>query len=703
MQRSPRWAIAIGSLLAISTAAAQSRVIRMGMQAAPPWYSLSAQGEVYGPVVETLNEAARRGGVQLEWKPDPHGPEHALTQGDSDLWPLMGILPSRAGRFPITESWLDIGYTMVTLEPCGTDRPGNARPLKVARRDSQAVQMLVAQAAPLAAQLVVPTHTAALEALCTGQADAAVIAELQTTADGPLVPASCRERNLCLKTKRLTTLEFGIGARPGSSEASIAAKLLRRKLDAMIDDGTMAGILLKWGVPSGEIRALRLARLDRARADIILGIAVGLVFVIAVLAVIYRRLVRTSKQLRKTNEELRQSQVALKTEYERRVEVESRLHQSQKMESIGRLAGGIAHDFNNMLTVILGYAAMLQDGPPSYSLQLKYISEIEKAGNRSKEITRNLLGFSRQQIIAPTPSNLNDLVSDLIEPLGRLIGEDIEIKFFPGKGLWTVVVDPSQVNQILLNLAVNSRDAMPDGGKFLVETENAVIEEEYCRTNPESMPGEFVVLAVSDTGTGIPKNILPNIFEPFFTTKEKDLGTGLGLSTVYGIVKQNGGFVNVYSEPGQGTTFRIYIPRRAGDRVSEELIPEPAVTAGSGTVLMVEDDELVRKLVRSTLERIGYVPLVAVSPAEAIEICSSKTGSQVRMVLTDVVMPGMNGMEMLERIRAVRPGMKALFMSGYTSNVIVKHGILKPGIHFIQKPFTIQDLNKRIDEVLGLT
>ncbi len=244
---------------------------------------------------------------------------------------------------------------------------------------------------------------------------------------------------------------------------------------------------------------------------------------------------------------------------------------------------------------------------------------------------------------------------------------------------------------------------MPDGGKFLVETENAVIEEEYCRTNPESMPGEFVVLAVSDTGTGIPKNILPNIFEPFFTTKEKDLGTGLGLSTVYGIVKQNGGFVNVYSEPGQGTTFRIYIPRRAGDRVSEELIPEPAVTAGSGTVLMVEDDELVRKLVRSTLERIGYVPLVAVSPAEAIEICSSKTGSQVRMVLTDVVMPGMNGMEMLERIRAVRPGMKALFMSGYTSNVIVKHGILKPGIHFIQKPFTIQDLNKRIDEVLGLT
>jgi CheY-like chemotaxis protein len=365
------------------------------------------------------------------------------------------------------------------------------------------------------------------------------------------------------------------------------------------------------------------------------------------------------------------------------------------------LAGGVAHDFNNMLTVILGYAAMgkaeLREGTPLWN----YLAEIEKAGNRSKQITQQLLGFSRQQIIAPLHLNLNDLIKDLIEPLAQLIGEDIEFSFLPGQDLWTVVVDASQVNQILLNLVVNARDAMPSGGKLTIETGNATVSEEDCRTRTEALPGAFVVVAVSDTGVRMPPEVIARIFEPFFTMKGRDEGTGLGLSVVYGIVKQNGGFVNVYSEPGRGSTFRIYLPRMTGEKAKEELSVAVPIAAGSGTVLLVEDNNLVREMVTSSLESIGYKPLVAVSPAHAIELCSSAEGSQIRIVLTDVVMPGMNGMDLRDRIRELRPEVRVLFMSGYTPNVIVKHGILEPGVHFIQKPFTIGELGKRMEEVLG--
>ncbi len=383
-----------------------------------------------------------------------------------------------------------------------------------------------------------------------------------------------------------------------------------------------------------------------------------------------------------------------------KTQLEARLRQSQQLESVGRLAGGVAHDFNNMLTVILGYSSMMKNSALTPT-QMKCVSEIEKAGNRSKDITQQLLGFSRQQIIAPKPVRLNELLADLMGPLGRLIGEDIDLSFEPGAALWTVVLDPSQVNQILLNLVVNARDAMPNGGKLTIETSNTEVSEDYSLTRPDAVPGSFVMLAVSDTGTGIAEDVLPKIFEPFFTTKGKNEGTGLGLAMIYGMVKQNGGFVNVYSEVGRGTTFRIYFPRLTSEPGEEEdVVPLVATTPGSGTVLVVEDDDLVRELVTSSLERIGYTPLVAASPEAAIEICSGVQGASIRMVLTDVVMPGMNGMELREKIREVNPGMRVLFMSGYTANVIVKHGILKPGVFFIQKPFTVGELSQRIEEVL---
>jgi signal transduction histidine kinase/CheY-like chemotaxis protein len=381
--------------------------------------------------------------------------------------------------------------------------------------------------------------------------------------------------------------------------------------------------------------------------------------------------------------------------------LEVKLLQAQKMESIGRLAGGVAHDFNNMLTVILGYAAMSRKTLAPNALEQKYLSEIEKAGTRSKEITQKLLGFSRQQIISPVPSNLNDLVEDLREPLARLIGEDVELTFDPGKALSRVVVDPSQVNQILLNLVVNARDAMPNGGKLTIETANATVAEEYCRTQPDVSPGPYVVLSVSDSGTGMDEQTLARIFEPFFTTKGPDKGTGLGLATVYGIVKQNRGFVTVYSEPGHGTTFRIYLPPMDGQAPAPEVSARTAApAAGSGTILLVEDDDLVREMTVEALVSIGYTPMIAKSPREALDICSTQ-GSEVRLMLTDVVMPGMNGMELRDRIWATHPEIRVLFMSGYSSNVIVKHGVLKAGVNLINKPFSVEELGRRIADTLA--
>jgi PAS domain S-box-containing protein len=382
-----------------------------------------------------------------------------------------------------------------------------------------------------------------------------------------------------------------------------------------------------------------------------------------------------------------------------KVRLEASLIQAQKMESIGRLAGGVAHDFNNMLTVILGFAGLAKSKVLEPEIARRQLDEIVKAAERSREITRQLLGFSRQQIIAPKPSNLNSIVEDLQNPLARLIGEDIELAFLPKPDLWTALLDSSQINQILINLAANARDAMPEGGRLTVETANVRVTEEYARMQAGSPPGDYVVLAISDTGIGMSRETLAHIFEPFFTTKETGKGTGLGLATVYGIAKQNGGFVSVYSEPGQGATFRVYFPRVVG----EGELPQPPrapARAGVGNVLLVEDDDLVRGVATAALENLGYKPLVAEDPQDALRICA-QFGSDIRLVLTDVVMPGMTGAELRDRINALLPDMKVLFMSGYTDDVIVTRGVLKGGVHFIQKPFSIEELGRKIAEILG--
>lgn len=383
-----------------------------------------------------------------------------------------------------------------------------------------------------------------------------------------------------------------------------------------------------------------------------------------------------------------------------RKQLEEQLRQSQKMEAIGQLAGGVAHDFNNLLTAINGYSSLaLQRLEDSHPVK-PYLEEVKKAGDRAANLTRQLLAFGRKQILQPLALNLNGVVSDMSKLLRRLIGEDIELTAKLDADVGRVMADPGQIEQVLVNLIVNARDAMPRGGNLTIETKNAELDKEYGSKHVGVAPGSYVMLAVSDTGIGMSEETRKRIFEPFFTTKEKGKGTGLGLSTVYGIVKQSGGNIWVYSEPGKGTTFKVYLPRAESKaRESKEKIAEAAPHGGSETVLLVEDEEVVRGLARRILEQAGYTVVEASKSAEALRFCEEHA-EEVDLLLTDVVMPEMSGKELADRLKSQRPDLKMLFMSGYTDEAIVHHGVLDSSVEFIQKPFTPAGLVKKVRDVL---
>jgi len=383
-----------------------------------------------------------------------------------------------------------------------------------------------------------------------------------------------------------------------------------------------------------------------------------------------------------------------------RRKLEEQLRQSQKMESVGRLAGGVAHDYNNMLSVILGYTELaLAQVPPTEPLHAD-LKEIFNAANRSADITRQLLAFARRQTITPEVLDLNASVEGLLKMLRRLIGEDIDLAWLPGTDLWPVRMDPSQLNQILANLCVNARDAIADVGKIIIETKRALIDEAFCADHPGFRPGEYVLLAISDDGCGMDKQILTHLFEPFFTTKEIGKGTGLGLAMVYGIVKQNDGFIAVYSEAGKGSTFRIYLPRHAGRAGEISVAKAEEISQGRGeTVLVVEDEEAILALTRKMLEKLGYQVLTAHDPGDAIGLTGRCEGV-IQLLITDVVMPTMNGRELAERLRSICPDLKCLFMSGYTADAIAHRGVLDKGVRFLQKPFSTNDLARRVREAL---
>jgi PAS domain S-box-containing protein len=379
--------------------------------------------------------------------------------------------------------------------------------------------------------------------------------------------------------------------------------------------------------------------------------------------------------------------------------LEEQLRQAQKMESIGRLAGGVAHDFNNMLTVIMASAEMASRKVAGNDALVMLLKQILKAAERSSQITRQLLAFSRKQVIAPKPVNLNALIIESEKILTRLISEDVKLSFRPGTGLWTIMIDPSQVDQVLMNLAVNARDAMPNGGSLVLETANTHIGSNYSQIHLDAHPGDYVQLTVSDTGIGMDQETQKHIFEPFFTTKGVGEGTGLGLATVYGIVSQNNGFITVYSEPGQGTSFTLHFPRH-DEVVAPEASPLPLQLTGSGTILLVEDEEMLLWTTSKMLEELGYTVIQANGPREGIAICEQQDRT-IDLILTDVVMPQMNGREMVERINAIRPGVKVLFMSGYTSDIVTRRGSIDECMHFIQKPLDTQVLSETISNILA--
>lgn len=466
--------------------------------------------------------------------------------------------------------------------------------------------------------------------------------------------------------------------------------LLRHK--EVLDTGAPLLLETSLPIPGGPIAVLAARYPLRDTAGTVYGTA-------AIMTDISRQK-QVEAELRRSEGQTRDALAALEKALEITRKTEEKLTHAQKMEAVGRLAGGIAHDFNNLLTVILGNSGEVLAGLRQTDPLHEVISEIEKAGQRAAGLTRQLLAFSRKQVLEPRIVNVNELIVSAEKMLRRIVGEDIEVTLLLDPRPQFCKLDKGQFEQVLMNLVVNARDAMVDGGRLTIETANVLLDASYVEDHPDASPGEHVRITVSDTGAGIPRDVQAHIFEPFFTTKGSGGGTGLGLSTAYGIVRQSGGTIWLYSEQGQGTTFKIFFPRQTdGVRESTPSFPAISTKRGKETILIVEDDEQVRATVAGILRRAGYHVISAVNGGEALLICEQH-GATIHLLLTDVVMPKINGRKLAERLLQIRPQMRVLFMSGYTENVVVHHGILDANFNFLPKPITADALLTKVREVL---
>jgi PAS domain S-box-containing protein len=497
---------------------------------------------------------------------------------------------------------------------------------------------------------------------------------------------------------------------------SVAAQFLKTTKEALIgtfvEDHVPADRALKFGVRHAEVMAtgqpqvLETTLSVRGNERTLLAAryplrnTAGVTYGTASIMTDITQQKQIEAELRRSEEQTRNALEALEKALDATRRTEEKFRHVQKMEAVGRLAGGIAHDFNNLLTVILGNSSEVLAGLRPEDPLHEIMSEIEKAGQRAAALTRQLLAFSRKQVLEPRIVNVNELIVGAEKMLRRIVGEDIEVTLLLDTRPQCCKLDKGQFEQVLLNLVVNARDAMMDGGRLTIETTTVSLNAAYVEEHPDASAGEHVQITVSDTGIGIPKEVQLHIFDPFFTTKGIGQGTGLGLSTVYGIVKQSGGSIWLYSEPNQGTTFKLYFPTERGMTVDAVPAQANVITKrGKETILLVEDDEQVRTTIAAILRRAGYHVIAATNGGEALLICEQHGGT-IPLLLTDVVMPKLNGRKLAERLRQIRPAMRAIFMSGYTENVVIHYGILDAYLDFIAKPITSEMLLTKVREVL---
>jgi signal transduction histidine kinase/ActR/RegA family two-component response regulator len=693
------WWYAIGGVLLVGLVTGGSALLRyrmheqtyrIGFEDDPPFHFRDAQGLPTGLAIDVVKEAARRKGIRLQWVYERQSSEMALRSGNVDLWPIMTILAERKPFIHFTDPYrVSEGALMVRA----------ASPFKSAPElDGRSVwfsgQPLGAKtltaALPHATLHVEESPRRLIESVCHGEADAAYLDELTAISEllrGP----DCAGVALRPITVTGSRGSLGIGS---TFQAARVADDLRDGISDMADDGTLSEIIDRWTYFSGRSMELNSALVQAGRRErVMIGATAGAVSL--TLAMVWM----TLRILQQRNRVVRAEQ-AQRAGEEERARLSEQLQQAQRMESIGRLAGGVAHDFNNLLTVIGGYAELLGGDASLSEEQRAEVQQIAEAGRQASNLTQQLLAFSRKQVIQARALNLNTVVQATTTMLRRLVGEDVELVTVLDPGLEPVMADPSQMHQVLMNLVVNARDAMPKGGKVRISTANVALDAAAAAAHPEAVPGSYAALSVSDTGPGIDPAIVGHIFEPFFTTKAKGEGTGLGLSMVYGIVKQSRGWIAVSSEAGTGTTFTVYLPYAAsGPDLAREGSEAAAKMPGTGTILLVEDQASVRALAVSVLRGCGYTVLEAESGEEAESMAAGHEGA-IDLLLTDVVLPGMTGKDLADRLAVARPETAVLFTSGYAEDVIAHRGVLAPGIRYLPKPYAPQVLAAKVRESL---
>jgi signal transduction histidine kinase/ActR/RegA family two-component response regulator len=657
---------------------------RIGWMESAPFQVRNADGKAGGIAVDLVKEAARRRGIRLEWIPWDNSSESALDSKSVDLWPLITITPARLLKFHISEPYLQHDHCLLVREDSRYTKVADLAAANIGVTNISIDAVNLRRVLPAAKPAAQSTIAAALDGVCRQVTDAAFM-DRYTAITALLQESGCGYKLRWLPIPQLQT-RLGVGA---TFERKAVADAIRKEIGVMAEEGKIPEVFGQWGFMSGQDVASVESLLDARRRETRLytvAAVFGFMFVIACWQTV--RLMRERTRSRQTEEALRESQ--------------ERYMQAQKMESIGRLAGGVAHDFNNLLTVINGYSDLLCNELPEGDPRRSQAVEIRKAGTRAADLTRQLLAFGRKQIGRPRTLNLNSVVGESENMLRRLLGEDVKLitRLEPSLGL--VMADPGHIHQVVMNLAVNARDAMPDGGTLVIETDNANLDAQDAAAQPDSKPGPAVRLSVRDTGSGMDEKTRKNIFEPFFTTKGNK-GTGLGLATVYGIVQQHHGWIGVFSKPGHGSTFQVYLPRVAGTN-------EPALAAssagrkrtGTETVLVVEDQDEVREFAVQALANRGYRVLQAADGPQALAL-AERHSETIDVLLTDVVLPGMNGRELAERFKMARPGIKLIYTSGYAQDIIANRGVLPSGVAYIHKPYTVDEIANKVREAIETT